>query len=301
MSWLEQRKHREQRIAVARRRQGPQGERYHPGFKGINRMLTRVFRLLGLYGVGRRNALDFHVHRLELVCPALPAAFDGFAVLFASDLHAPALPELMERAGKRVADLDFDLVLLGGDYQCFGEPSGVETAQVMEPLLAALRPKAPIYGVLGNHDRHDLAAALESGGIRMLINDSAVIERNGERLVLVGLDDIHAFHTEAAPAALRHAPEGFRVALIHSPEFADQAATAGMNVYLAGHTHGGQICLPGGRPVVTAAACHRALAVGSWRHRGMLGYTSSGLGTAGPTVRFNCRPEIALITLRRSP
>jgi hypothetical protein len=79
---------------------------------------------------------------------------------------------------------------------------------------------------------------------------------------------------------------------------ADHAAEAGYALYLAGHTHGGQICLPGGRPVFsTLTRCHHG-AVGLWRHGTMTGYTNSGLGVAYPPVRFNCRGEVAIITLR---
>jgi predicted MPP superfamily phosphohydrolase len=81
---------------------------------------------------------------------------------------------------------------------------------------------------------------------------------------------------------------------------ADYAARAGYALYLCGHTHGGQVCLPGGKPVVTHLARCRRAARGLWQWGGMTGYTTTGLGVSGPPLRFNCPGEAALITLRRS-
>jgi predicted MPP superfamily phosphohydrolase len=86
--------------------------------------------------------------------------------------------------------------------------------------------------------------------------------------------------------------------LVHSPEAALLAAEAGFALYLCGHTHGGQICLPGGIPVITNIQYRRRFASGPWRCGEMIGYTSRGLGTSGLPVRFFSRGEIALITLR---
>ena len=95
-------------------------------------------------------------------------------------------------------------------------------------------------------------------------------------------------------------PEGFKIALIHSPEFVDAAAENGFQLYLAGHTHGGQVCLPGGWPIITHMTRYRRYARGLWRHGEMVGYTSTGVGVSGLPVRFNTRGEVALITLHSS-
>ncbi len=289
----------EERLVGERRRQTAKGERGVPFPFLFTRALPAAFRVSGLYGWGRRNAGDIRVSKVDIVSPRLSPAFDGYTILFLSDLHAAAVPEVMVKAAAMAAHLTFDLVLLGGDYQCFGTPSATETGGLLAPLLGKLRPPDGIHGVLGNHDSHDMVEALESLGVDVLVNRHVTVERGGERLVVAGTDDIHCFYTDAALAALRQAPQGFRIALIHSPELADQAAGLGFDLYLAGHTHGGQICLPGGRPVFTALDSHHALACGHWRHHGMAGYTSTGLGSGLPAVRFNCRPELVLIRLRR--
>src|SRR5580704_3178088 len=155
------------------------------------------------------------------------------------------------------------------------------------------------FAVLGNHDPSDMAEALEAAGFEVLINRSATIERQGERIVLIGLDDVHHFYTDAASAALLGGGTDFRIALVHSAEIADHASAAGIDLYLCGHTHGGQICLPGSRPLVTHLRRCRHAARGLWREGELTGYTSSGLGASGPLLRFNCPPEIGIITLRR--
>ena len=84
---------------------------------------------------------------------------------------------------------------------------------------------------------------------------------------------------------------------MHSAEVADHAADAGFALYLAGHTHGGQICLPGGRVLISHMVRLREYASGRWRCRNMQGYTSTGVGVSSLPVRFNTRGEIAVITL----
>jgi predicted MPP superfamily phosphohydrolase len=303
--WLDSRRRLERRMAETGLRQTQAGPRALPPGRLVNLSATLACRATLMYERGRRNALDFRIHTLDMAFAGLPQAFDGYTILFLSDLHAAALPQIMPLAGERVAGLACDVAVLGGDYQCLGAPAAAEVTRVMAPLLRHLTPPEGVVAdgvlaVLGNHDGHDMAEALERQGVRLLINQSWVIERGGQRLVFTGTDDVNTFYTEAAAEALRQAPEGFRIAVIHSPEFATVAAEAGCSLYLAGHTHGGQICLPGGRPLLTGLDSHRQLAVGPWHWRGMQGYTSTGLGAGAPSLRFNCPGEVAVIRLRRS-
>lgn len=145
-----------------------------------------------------------------------------------------------------------------------------------------------------------MAELLERAGFEVLLNRSLLLRRGGESVRVTGLDDVHYFYTEAALAALDGHDGEFRIALVHSAEVADDADEAGYALYLCGHTHGGQICLPGGRPLVTHLTRCRHAARGLWRQGRMAGYTSCGLGVSNVPLRFNTRGEVALITLRRS-
>ena len=98
--------------------------------------------------------------------------------------------------------------------------------------------------------------------------------------------------------ALERARAYFSIALVHSPELYDSAADQGVALYLCGHTHGGQVCLPGGWPIIKNVARGRRLYRGLWRHRDMVGVTSTGVGTSGIPVRFNTRGEVLLLRLR---
>jgi predicted MPP superfamily phosphohydrolase len=166
-------------------------------------------------------------------------------------------------------------------------------------LDAARTPPEGRLAVLGNHDPAAMVPPLEALGLRVLVNETLTIRRGDAALHFTGFDDVHYFYTEAADKAAAAAPAGFRIALVHSPEFAFNAARAGYRLYLCGHTHGGQVCLPGGVPILTANELGHRFVAGRWQHEGMQGFTSRGAGTSGLPVRFFSRGEVTLITLRR--
>jgi hypothetical protein len=124
-------------------------------------------------------------------------------------------------------------------------------------------------------------ASRQELGFDVLLNESAVLTRGAEHITVTGLDDVHRFFTPDALDALFRSGDGFRIALVHSAEVADHASTARYALYLCGHTHGGQICLPGGRPIITHLLRCRHASVGLWREGTMVGYTSRGLGVGG--------------------
>ena len=119
------------------------------------------------------------------------------------------------------------------------------------------------------------------------------MQRGGSQMLVTGLDDLVKFQTDSAADALQSSPDGFKIAIVHSPHGAEQAAQCGYALYLTGHTHGGQICLPGGMPIFTGMHGHRAFASDLWHCNGMTGYTTNGVGVSGSPVRFNSRGEVA--------
>ena len=134
---------------------------------------------------------------------------------------------------------------------------------------------------------------LEAMGIRMQLNECVVIERGGR------IDDAHFYRVddiEKTADAISH--EDFSILLSHTPEIYLQAVDAGFDLLLSGHTHGGQICLPGGIPLTLDATLPRSFGSGAWKYKDMVGYTSVGAGSSVVPVRFNCPPEITLHHLR---
>jgi predicted MPP superfamily phosphohydrolase len=160
---------------------------------------------------------------------------------------------------------------------------------------------APAYGVIGNHDFIEFVPPLEEAGVRILLNETVVVEWHGARLYLSGVDDPHFYETDSLDKAAESLPASAKAILLsHSPEIYRQAAAADYSLMLCGHTHAGQICLPGGVPILTNARGPRRIKSGPWRHRQMRGYTSPGVGCSGVPVRFFCPPAVTVHTLRRA-
>jgi predicted MPP superfamily phosphohydrolase len=258
-----------------------------------------ALRLTRQYERGVRNALDVVLREIEVRLPRLPAALDGFTILHLSDLHLDGMPGLERIVLERVGQREFDLCALTGDYRTeLHGPIG-PTMDRLRPLVDGLRSRHGFVGVLGNHDGCHMVEPMEAMGIRMLVNESVLLSRGGARLQVVGTDDVHYYFTDQAVHALERARDEFTVGLVHSPELYDTAADAGVDLYLCGHTHGGQVCLPGGRPIITHLSRGRRFFSGLWRHREMVGFTNTGVGTSGIPVRFHTRGEIVVLTLRR--
>ena len=204
----------------------------------------------------------------------------------------------MRRLADLLPGLNYDLCVLTGDYRGrtygpFGPtPSGL--AQVCRYL------KGPVYGVLGNHDTILMVPGLESLGIRMLLNENEAIQHQGEKICLAGVDDAHFYRVDNIEKAASGIPDqAFTILLSHTPEIYRQAAHAGFDLLLSGHTHGGQICLPGSIPITLDSVLPRRLGSGAWKYHEMLGYTAVGVGSSIIAARLNCLPEITLHRLER--
>jgi len=265
----------------------------------IHSVIRAALRLAGLYGRGRRNAARVELCRNTVVLPELPPAFDGFTLLHLTDLHVEMNSAALQRVVELLADVSYDVAVLTGDFRA-------QTYGPYEAVLDGLRwfrphLKGPVYGVLGNHDTVRMVPAMERMGIRMLLNEVEVIRRGDQRIHLVGVDDAHYYRVDNIEKAAGDVPhDEFSILLTHTPEIYRQAAHADFNFLLSGHTHGGQICLPGGTPIILDAKLPRKFGAGAWQYEGMHGYTSRGCGTSLVPVRLNCPPEITLHHLRRA-
>jgi len=256
-------------------------------------MIEIALRVTGTYWRGRANAREVQVRRNLVRLPNLPRAFDGFTVLHLSDLHADLSGPAMQRAAELAHDLAYDLCVLTGDYRGRTHGDWRPCLEGVARLCEALR--GDIYAVLGNHDSIAMVPDLEALGIRMLLNECIAIDRGGALIYLAGVDDAHFYRADNIEKAAAEIPQGYvSVLLSHTPEIYRQAAHAGFALMLSGHTHGGQICLPGGIPILLEADLPRAFGAGAWQHAGMAGYTSVGAGSSVVPVRFNNRPEITL-------
>ena len=261
-------------------------------------VIRGALRLCGLYGRGCRNAGQVKVRHNTIRLARLPLPFDGFTLLHLSDLHADMSAPAMKRVAELLPSLAYDVCVMTGDYR--GKTFGPFADAIAGVDGVTAQVKAPIYGVLGNHDTIQMVPDLEDLGVRMLLNEAMTIVRDGARLHLAGIDDAHFFRVDNIEKAAAGIPPGETAVLLsHTPEVYRQAAHAGFAVMLAGHTHGGQICLPGGVPITLDSNLPRRFGAGAWRYGEMAGYTSVGAGSSVVAVRLNCPPEITLHRLER--
>ncbi|MEW6522679.1 MAG: metallophosphoesterase family protein [Bacillota bacterium] len=265
--------------------------------------------MLVLFVWWETSALD--ITHLEVSITGLPAAFDGFRMGLASDLHG----RRTSPSGQVVTALKalgVDVICVVGD---FVHQSPAEIHKVY-PFMEALGSVAPTYAVSGNHDHRAgwslIAARLTEAGVIVLENRHVVLERDGEHLVLAGVSDPYSGHdrlAEALPAGLAgpvvllaHAPTWFEPGQADRRGGAHQELLARVALTLTGHTHGGQIKLPLLGAVTTASGrlFPRTHVQGLSREGDGWLYITRGLGQGGPMpVRLGSRPELAIITLRR--
>ncbi len=265
---------------------------------GLINMIGFGLKCLLLYGRGQRNATRIEVVENDVVLPGLPESFEGLTLLHLSDLHVDTSRRITDAIVETVSGLEYDACVLTGDYRYKTHGRYDESMKEMARLVGAL--SQPVYGVLGNHDFIEMTTELEEMGINMLLNECAVLEKNGDAVHVVGVDDAHFYMVDNLEKACRDVPsDGCSILLCHTPELYRKAAYCGFDLMLSGHSHGGQLCLPGGFPVITNVRGPRCITRGNWTYKGLWGYTSRGTGSSGLDVRYNCPPEATLHRLRR--
>src|SRR6202047_327056 len=264
----------------------------------VHSVIRNALKLTGLYWRARRNTERILVKRNDVMFKELPPLFDGFTILHLSDMHVDMNEGAMRRLIELVGGVRYDLCVLTGDYR--GKSFGPFAATLEGVAQVRAHLKEPVYGVLGDHDTIQMVPGLEAMGIRMLLNECEVIVRGDQQIYLAGIDDAHHFRVDNIEKAALQIPYGeFSILLSHTPEIYRQAAHADFNLLLSGHTHGGQICLPGSIPIILDSVLPRRMGAGAWQYHNMTGYTSVGAGSRVVPVRLNCSPEITLHCLRR--
>jgi uncharacterized protein len=248
----------------------------------------------------RRGSMLYELSETRMTLHRLPNDFESFRILHLSDLHIDSTPDAGRVLAELVRRIRCDLCVITGDFRDPELKAESEFRTRMGRLQEAVCAKYGTWAVLGNHDRVEDVPLLETLGITILLNEAKAIERNGSRIWIVGVDDPHFFATDDLERATQRTDKSeLHLLLAHSPDLADAAASVGVDMYLCGHSHGGQICLPSGKPIVTNLRKRPDLASGRWRVGQMCGYTSRGIGTSGIPIRLNCRPELTVHVLGR--
>ncbi len=270
-------------------------------FEFLFPLIFPLLRLSGLFRVGFQQALAIRAHYLYLYFKDLPAAFDGYRLLFLSDLHADRNQAIMERLIQNLQNQQFDLVLLGGDYRFRIRGLFDRAMEPLQTLKNQVYSKDGWLAVLGNHDPFDMIAPLEQQGIHVLVNESKPLFRGKDTLWIVGLDEEHYFeNADFTKATQSIPPNSFKIVVTHANDALLKMPAQACQLFLCGHTHGGQICFSGLGPLMVHSRLPRRLAAGVWKFNGITGFTTTGVGTSGLPVRFNCPGEFVIVTLKRS-
>lgn len=297
--------HARQRLGIEQEAEARVFGRDHRSFHLENlgnapRLIRFCLQATGLLGRARANSLKLTTADNRFVLPDLPEAFEGFRILHLTDLHVDMDEANLQAVIHQIQPLDYDLCVLTGDYRQRTWGPVDEALDGMARLRDAIQGDA--YAVLGNHDSVRMVPALEDMGYRLLMNEMVPLQRQQQQLYLAGVDDAHYYKAHNLHRAGDDIPAGgVSLLLSHTPEIWREAAHAGYDIFMCGHTHGGQLCLPGGIPLTLDSDCPRRLGRGPWRVNGMQGYTSPGAGTSVLNVRLNCPPEVTIHTLTRGP
>jgi uncharacterized protein len=283
----------------------------------MTRVSHRKFMKLGLLGVlgsaFAGGAAYAYAHNVEpdmiemkpvaLRLPRLHPAFDGYKLAQFSDIHLGTgmTAERLMRIVQMINAVEPDAVAITGDFVTDGDVAPF--AEVLINTLGQLRPKDVAVAVLGNHDHwtcaNEVRAVIRQCGLFDISNDVLTIHREEAVFHLAGVDD-HCWRRDRLDLVLRKLPEqGTAVLLAHEPDFAKISAPTGrFDLQISGHTHGGQVVLPFiNRPLIVPRY-GRKYPLGQYQVEKMIQYTNRGVGMIPPAVRFNCRPEITLFTLR---
>lgn len=278
-------------------RHGEKRRRHWSLFKLLIRLFGACLKTFRLYQRGYHNATRIVINRERIHFSDLPAPFHGYTLLHLTDIHADFISGYDNVICESIKNLEYDACVMTGDYRAKISGSIKGSMKGMKKITSTIRAKDGIFATLGNHDTYRMTVPLEKMGLTVLANESIAINRENSRLQITGIDDPYYYYTDQALTALEETEKGFKIALVHTPSLYDVAAENRYQLYLCGHTHGGQICLPGGYPVILHLRHGRKYYRGLWRYREMTGFTSQGCGTIGIPIRFNTVSEATLITL----
>ena len=268
---------------------------------GLVKMLAIGLLAMGLLGAYVKFVEPnwVAVTPVAVFVPDLPAELVGYRIVQITDVHADSwmTPDRLSRIVDIINQQNPDLVALTGDYVTREPEKYAKTLLV----LKALKPRDQVVAVLGNHDAWRnpqlISQVLQEANVNVLANQVYTVRRGQAALAIGGLGDVWAKQDNLEQVLTQLPPTASAVLLVHEPDFADtSAATGRFSLQLSGHSHGGQVVVPGMKLVLPPWG--QKYPTGSYQVGTMTQYTSRGVGMARPRVRFNCRPEVTVLTLK---
>lgn len=266
--------------------------------------LTTAFGGVGSYAYAHDvEPVSIETVNLELRLPRLNPAFDGYRLVQISDIHMGTgmTGAQLTRIVEMVKAEQPDAIALTGDYVTHGD-----IQPLLPPLaeaLSQLKAKDGAFAILGNHDHWTNPTAirkmLTNSGIIDLTNTVHTLQRGDSILHLAGVDDYWEQKADIDAVMAQMTGDGCAVLLAHEPDYADvSAATGRFDLQISGHSHGGQVRWPIINRPIHVPYLSEKYPVGQYQVGSMIQYTNRGVGTIEPKVRFNCRPEITVFSLR---
>ncbi|MBL4795119.1 MAG: metallophosphoesterase family protein [Pseudomonadales bacterium] len=246
-----------------------------------------------------KSTLDYKLVERNVVVNDLGLEFDGLRILHLSDLHIDAIPDQCEKLISLIKTIDFDLCVMTGDYKFQRCRNDNLCIDLLSNLVNHLKCVEGVLAIRGNHDTDEFMVKLSSLGVNVLQNHKVRITRNKAVLDFVGVEDSRASKSHYLFEAMHQVVATYpTVMLAHTPDLMESAEYLEVDLYLCGHTHGGQFCLPGSIPVINNTGSPRKYISGPWQYKSLQGYTSKGAGVTGLPLRVNCPPEVTVHVLR---
>ena len=264
-----------------------------------------VLALLGGFFYWSNHSLQ--VEDFTFSSPRLPAGFDGAVIVHLTDIHGAYFGEHNEKLYDAVREAKPDYIVLTGDIlDSYRETPHAYAGELCRDLAQI----APTYVITGNHewalpDPRGLKRILRESGATLLDNRFVTLERQGDSIVLAGIDDPNGFADQKTPEKLAEEVQAafshpFWILLAHrNDRFASQYSLLGADLVMAGHGHGGIIRLPFTDGLVSHKTLFPSYTAGFYEENGSTLFVSRGLGNSGASFRLFNRPQIAVLTLRR--
>ncbi len=247
-------------------------------------------------------ATSIKTTRYDFQSQDVPAAFDSCRIAFISDLHYKSLfnEKRLNKLVRKLQKLHPDVLLMGGDYQ--------EGCQYVAPLFDALgevKPPLGTYGVLGNNDYErcyeDIVQSMKRNGMHLLEHKTDTIWLDDEYILVAGVRNPFDLKENGTSPTTRLSEDDFVLLLVHTPDYAQRVEVPNTDLVLAGHTHGGQVCILGYAPMIPSIYGKRFRYGKVETDERVPMIVTSGLGTSQRKVRIGIRPEVVVVTLISLP
>lgn len=233
----------------------------------------------------------------------IPPSFHNFKIVQFSDTHIGfhySINQLSDLIAK-INDQNPDMIVFTGDL--VDEPNNFAHLRLLEDKLKLLKAPFGKFWIYGNHDHGGygteiIKQVMERSNFTLLLNNHSVIEKDLERIILVGIDDLMLGKPNLEKALYQVNPDLFTILLVHEPDYAEVAANYSVDVQLSGHSHGGQVRLPFLGHLYTPVYAEKYVQGRYDINESFSLFVNSGIGTTRLPYRFFCKPELHVFTLQ---